>query len=528
MKEWAIMNKTSECEKKCLGCSLANQQKNMHNTTGKIHDLKDKCGVFGVLAHDPSKQVSQLTYNGLMALQHRGQEAAGLSVVNGTNNIYTYKDLGMVSQVLSPKILASMWGNVSIGHVRYGTAGTATADNAQPYHFKTNHISFALAYNGNIVNYELLKRDLMKKGRIFTSDADTEIIAQIIATELVETNNFVESLKNTANYLDGAYSLIILTQTGELYGVRDPTGFKPLCYGQFEDEDGCLHDVIASETCALDALGAKHIGDVGAGEILYAARGEKIRIIDKIPNENYRKAICMFEYVYFARPDSYLDGVSVETARHKLGMNLARTNPVDPDNAVIVPVPDSGRSASLGFSQVSGIPYVEGLMKNRYVWRTFIQPGQEKRLSMVRQKLNPVKSSISGKEVILIDDSIVRGTTTAFIVKLLKQAGALKVHVRISCPPVIEPCYMGIDFPTKGELIAGKWQIKDPENFVERIREFIGADSLGYQSIDGLVKSIGLGKDKICMACLNGDYPVKSDLDKIALETTFSKSRYRE
>jgi amidophosphoribosyltransferase len=430
--------------------------------------------------------------------------------------------------VLTPKVLSRFWGNVSIGHVRYGTAGTSTADNAQPYHFKTNHTSFSIAFNGNIVNYKLLKKDLMKKGRIFTSDADTEIIAQLIASEFVETKDFVEAIKNTAKYLDGAYSLIILTKEGELYGVRDPTGFKPLCYGQFKDEGGCIHDVIASESCALDILGATHLGDVKAGEIVYAAKGEKIRIIDKLPNENYRKAICMFEYVYFARPDSYLDGVSVETARHKLGMNLARSHPVDSKNAVIVPVPDSGRSASLGYSQVSGIPYVEGLMKNRYINRTFIQPGQEKRLGMVRQKLNPVKSSITGKEVILIDDSIVRGTTTAFIVKMLKQAGAVKVHVRISCPPVIEPCYMGIDFPTKGELIAGKEQLRDPEGYVDRICQIIGADSLGYQTLDGLVKSIGLGKDQICMACLNGDYPVKSDLNKLALDTTFNKSRHRD
>ncbi|TFG20932.1 MAG: amidophosphoribosyltransferase [Promethearchaeota archaeon] len=519
------MNSKLICNEKCLQCQGSKSiSPSQFNETSA---LKDKCGVFGVLAHDTSRQVSKLTYMGLLALQHRGQEAAGLSVVNGTNTIYTYKDLGLVSEVLTPKILSSYWGNVSIGHVRYGTAGTESADNAQPYFFKSNHTSFSLAFNGNIVNYELLKKEFMKKGRIFTSDADTEIIAQIIASELVETNNFVEAIKNTSKYLDGAYSLIILTNTGELYGVRDPTGFKPLCYGQFEDEDGCTFDVIASETCALDILGAKHIGDVKAGEIIHTALGEKIRVIGKIPNEKYRKAICMFEYVYFARPDSYLDGVSVETARHKLGMNLARSNPVDSDNAVIVPVPDSGRSASLGFSQVSGIQYVEGLMKNRYVNRTFIQPGQEKRLSLVRQKLNPVKSSISGKEVILIDDSIVRGTTTAFIVKMLKQAGAKKVHVRISCPPVIEPCYMGIDFPTKGELIAGKEQLRNPEGYVERIREKIGADSLGYQTIDGLVKSIGLGKDKICMACLNGDYPVKSDLDKLALDTTFNKLRNR-
>jgi len=512
------------CKKTCVGCTSST------TCTAKrsfpIHDLKDKCGVFGILSKDPSYQVSQITYNGLMALQHRGQEAAGLSVVNGKGGIYTYKDLGLVTQVLSPKILASYWGNVSIGHVRYGTAGSSSVDNAQPYHFITNHTTFSLAYNGNIINYQLLKKELTKKGRIFTSNADTEVIAQLLASELQETKDIAECFKNVAPKLDGAYSLIILTKKGELYGIRDPTGFKPLCYGELHDSSS--HDVIASETCALDTIGATHLGDVKPGEILYANKHDKICIIDKIPNENYRKALCMFEFVYFARPDSYLDGVSVETARHKLGMNLARTHPVDSENVVIVPVPDSGRSASLGFSQVSGIPYVEGLMKNRYVWRTFIQPGQDKRNDMIRQKLNPVKSSISGKEVILIDDSIVRGTTTAFIVNLLKQAGVKKVHVRISCPPVIEPCYMGIDFPTKGELIAGKWQLRDPENYIEEIRQFIGADTLGYQSIEGLIKSIGLGKEQLCMACLNGDYPVKSDLDKLALETTFSKERFRD
>ncbi len=518
------MNIKSTQNQKCVRCWKVT--KSDRHKINETHDLKDKCGIFGVLAHDSSKQVSQLTYNGLMSLQHRGQEAAGIAVVNGTNTIYVYKDLGLVSQVLSPKVLSSYWGNVSIGHVRYGTAGGGTADNAQPYHFKTNHTSFALAFNGNIVNYELLKKELMKKGRIFTSDADTEVIAQLIASELLETKNFIQAIKNTANYLDGAYSLIILTNSGELYGVRDPTGFKPLCFGQFTDESGCLHDVMASETCALDSLGAKYLGDVEPGEIAYAKQGEKIRIIDKIASEKYRKAICMFEFVYFARPDSYLDGVSVETARHKLGMNLAKSHPVNSDNVVIVPVPDSGRSASLGFSQVSNIPYVEGLMKNRYVWRTFIMPGQDKRAEKVRQKLNPVRSSIEGKEVILIDDSIVRGTTTAFIVKLLKQAGALKVHVRSSCPPVIEPCYMGIDFPTKGELIAGKWQIRDPENYIEKIREEIGADSIGYQTLEGLKKAIG--KESICMACLNGDYPVKSDLNKLSLDSTFDKSRNRK
>ncbi len=244
------MNSKLKCNDKCIGCypSKSISSSRFNETSA----LKDKCGVFGVLAHDTSRQVSKLTYMGLLALQHRGQEAAGLSVVNGTNTIYTYKDLGLVSEVLTPKILSSFWGNVSIGHVRYGTAGIESADNAQPYFFKSNHTSFSLAFNGNIVNYELLKREFMKKGRIFTSDADTEIIAQIIASELVETNNFVEAIKNTSKYLDGAYSLIILTNTGELYGVRDPTGFKPLCYGQFEDEEGCTYDVIASETCALD------------------------------------------------------------------------------------------------------------------------------------------------------------------------------------------------------------------------------------------------------------------------------------
>lgn len=482
--------------------------------------IREKCGVFGVLAHDPAQQVSQLTYHGLMALQHRGQEAAGISVFSD-GKIHTYKNKGLVSQVLNPSILSQYWGSVSIGHVRYGTAGSGSIKNAQPFHFHSTHTSFSLAFNGNIANYDSLKNDLLEKGRVFTTNSDTEVIANILASLNIGTNDWVEALKILTKFLDGSYSLILMTNEGDLYGLRDPSGFKPLCYGQ--KEEPCRHEFISSESCAIDSVGGTVIDDVKPGEIIHLNPDEPTHSETVITRQ--RRALCMFEFVYFARPDSIIDGISVERARNRMGRNLAKSHPVDSDNAVVVPVPDSGRSGSIGFAEESGIPYGEGLMKNRYVWRTFIMPGQKKRSSMVRQKLNPVKPIIKDKEVVLIDDSIVRGTTTQFIVKLLKQAGARKVHVRITCPEVREPCYMGVDFPTKRELIVGKTELKDPDNYVEMIREHIGADSLGYQTIDGLVEAIGLPAGELCMACLNGDYPLRKDPRDINLEKTFTTDR---
>ncbi|MCP4761356.1 MAG: amidophosphoribosyltransferase, partial [archaeon] len=359
--------------------------------------------------------------------------------------------------------------------------------------------------------------------RIFTTNGDSEVISQILASLSIGSGDWVEALKLLSRFLDGSYSLIFLTQEGDIYAIRDPLGFKPLCYGAIDSDSSCKYHLVASESCAIDTVGGKLVNDVKPGEIIHLSVDEEIH--SELIISGSRKALCMFEFVYFARPDSIIDGISVAKSRYKLGRNLAKIHPVDSKNAVIVPVPDSGRSASIGFSNESGIPYGEGLMKNRYVWRTFIMPGQSNRANKVRQKLNPVKEIISGKEVVLIDDSIVRGTTTAFIIKMLKQAGAAKVHVRISCPPVIEPCYMGVDFPTKSELIAGKTQTEDPITFVEKIRKIIGADSLGYQTIDGLAEAIGLPKDQLCLACLNGDYPLKNDPRKLNLEETFSTQR---
>ncbi|MHA1819211.1 MAG: amidophosphoribosyltransferase [Promethearchaeota archaeon] len=504
---------------------LGDLEDNKGQASLKIYEadkLREKCGVFGILSHDPSQQVSKYTYYGLMALQHRGQEAAGISIVNGNGVIHTYKNLGLVAQVLTPEVLKKLWGNVAIGHVRYGTAGSGSVKNAQPYQFESTHTSFALVFNGNIANYEILKRDLEKKGRVFTTNSDTEVIANILGSLMMATDDWIEALKMLTKFLDGSYSLILMTNEGELFGLRDPLGFKPLCFGVLE-ENGIRYDIIASESCAIDSIGGTFIDDVKPGEVIkLTIYNESVR---KQLIKSKRKALCMFEFVYFARPDSVIDGISVEVARRNMGINLAKSFPVESDNAVVVPVPDSGRSASLGYALESGIPYVEGLMKNRYVWRTFITPGQNRRASMVRQKLNPIKSMIKDKDVILIDDSIVRGTTTAFIVKLLKQAGAKKVHLRVACPQVVEPCYMGVDFPTKNELIAGRGQTDDPKNYMENIRKKIGADSLAYQTIEGLIDAIGLPKESLCLACLNGEYPLKNDPRKNSLSKTFTQGR---
>jgi amidophosphoribosyltransferase len=506
--------------------SLRLCRQNSHG--GELDDLskiRESCGIYGVVAKDPAQQVSKLIYDGLMSLQHRGQEAAGISV-NSKNQIYTYKQIGMVSEVLVPDVLKKCWGNVSIGHCRYGTAGSASSvKNAQPYQFESTQTSFSIAFNGNIANYDELKIKMVKKGRVFNTNSDTEVIANVLASISIGTDDWVEKLKILSKFLDGAYSLVLMTKEGDLYSIRDPMGFKPLCYGVLDDP--CKHEILSSESCAIDTVGGKLITDIKPGEIVHFSTDEEFHSEAIIGSEGGRKALCMFEFVYFARPDSIIDGVSVAKARMEMGRNLAKTYPVDSDNAVVVPVPDSGRSASIGYAEESGHPYAEGLMKNRYVWRTFIMPGQNKRISMVRQKLNPVKSIISGKEVILIDDSIVRGNTTNFIVKMLKQAGASKVHVRIACPPIREPCYMGVDFPTKNELIAGKleFEYSDYERITNSVREKISADTLGYQTIAGLVKSIGKPINNLCLACLNGDYPLKNDPRKLNLEKTFTNNR---
>ncbi|MFX0188938.1 MAG: amidophosphoribosyltransferase [Candidatus Hodarchaeota archaeon] len=503
-------------------------KKKNNNTRDK---LLEQCAVFGVICDDISYSVSQLLYQGLIALQHRGQESAGISIFQTGGKIFTYKKKGLVSQVLNEKIQSHFWGNIGIGHNRYATTGASefsSSDYIQPYHFKNNVLEFSLAFNGTIPVYDEIKEKLNEMGRVFITNTDTEVVSQLIASIALETEDWAEVLKKASNYLEGSYSLILLTPKGDIYAIRDPLGFKPLCIGESKTEKRNLY-YIASESCAIDAVGGSFLRDVKPGEIIHLSIKENIH--SEIILKEKRGALCQFEFVYFARPDSIIDGVSVAEARFRLGKYLAKRDPYLLDsnmkeNAIVVPVPDSGRSASVGYAKEAGLPYVEGLMKNRYVWRTFIMPGQKRRKAAVKEKLNPIRSVIQGKEVILIDDSVVRGTTTSQIVSLLKEKGGAKaVHLRISCPPIISACYMGIDFPSKDELIASRSLKLFGKDYIEETRKMLGADTLIYQMIDDLILSIGLRKDQLCLACLTGDYPLKS-VDKLAvIENSIKNSR---
>ncbi|MBY9005224.1 MAG: amidophosphoribosyltransferase [Candidatus Lokiarchaeota archaeon] len=496
----------------------------------KIDKPKEHCAVFGVTCDDIGFSVSQILYTGLIALQHRGQESSGISILKTGGKINTYKRKGLVSKVLNDKILSRYWGNIGIGHNRYATTGSegfSSQNYIQPYHFKNNEIEFSFAFNGTIPNFEEIKKEMEDMGRIFITNTDTEVIAQLMASISLGTESWPEIIKTASKFLDGSYSFIILTSEGDIYAIRDPLGFKPLCIGEKKTEKRNLY-FIASESCALDAVGATFLRDVKPGEIVHLSHQKDIHSELQIYSE--KTALCQFEFVYFARPDSVIDGISVAKARYRMGQNLARQDPLlknlqFKENAIIVPVPDSGRSSAVGYSKQAGIPYVEGLMKNRYVWRTFIMPGQKKRNTAVHEKLNPIRSVIEGKDVILIDDSIVRGTTTKQIISLIKDAGAKSVNVRISCPPVVSACYMGIDFPTCDELIAGRCLKQyGITEYVEKIKEIIGADSLLYQTIEDLEKAINLNTG-LCKACLNGIYPLKS-INKLSnLENSIKTSR---
>ena len=490
----------------------------------------EHCAVFGVTCDDISYSIANYLYNGLISQQHRGQESTGVSLLKTGGRIFTYKKKGLVSKVLNKKVLSTFYGNVGIGHNRYATTGSEefnALEYMQPYHFKSNEINFSFAFNGTIPNYDELKQELEDKGRIFITNTDTEVIAQLFASLSLEIDNWPEILKTSCNYFDGSYSLLLLTSDGDIYGMRDPLGFKPLCIGQLKTETRNLY-FISSESCGIYSLGGKFIRDVKPGEIVLLSH--KKGICSEIILESNRKALCQFEFVYFARPDSEIDGISVAQARLRLGMHLAQKDPLlkDPEfrrDAIVVPVPDSGRGAAVGYAKEANLPYVEGLMKNRYVWRTFIMPGQEKRRSAVKEKLNPIRSVIRDKNVIILDDSIVRGTTTAQIINLIREAGAKSVNVRISCPPVIRPCYMGIDFPTTSELIAGRYKEQYGEDYIEEIRKTIGADSLQYQEIDDLMKAIEKDENELCLACLTGKYPLKSIEKIIEIEKSITADR---
>ncbi|MFX0175863.1 MAG: amidophosphoribosyltransferase, partial [Candidatus Hodarchaeota archaeon] len=491
----------------------------------------EHCAIFGVACNDIGYSVSSLLYKGLIAQQHRGQESAGISILKTGGSIFTYKRKGLVSKVLNQQVLSKYWGNIGIGHNRYATTGAEEFDSPeyiQPYHFKNNEIEFSLAFNGTIPNYEELKQKMEEMGRIFITNTDTEVIAQFIASIAMGTEEWPEILQVATKFFDGSYSLILLTSEGDLYAIRDPLGFKPLCIGELKSEKRNLY-FVSSESCGIDAVSGEFIRDVKPGEIVHLSHQKDIHS-EAILKKN-RTALCQFEFVYFARPDSIIDEVSVAEARLRLGMYLAKNDPIlkDPeirDNAIVVPVPDSGRSVAVGYAKESKLPYVEGLMKNRYIWRTFILPGQSRRTAAVKEKLNPIKSVIEGKDIILLDDSIVRGTTTHQIVSLLKErGGAKRVHLRISCPPIISPCYMGIDFPTKDELIAGRLQTIYGENLIEEIRNKIGADTLLYQTKEDLSNALYKTENQLCMACLTGNYPLKS-VEKIReMERSIRNSR---
>ena len=442
----------------------------------------------------------------MYALQHRGQESCGI-VVNDDGVFSSYKELGLVSEVFSKETLSNLpEGSMAVGHVRYGTTGGTTRNNCQPIEVNHQKGKMALAHNGNLTNALELRDKLELSGAIFHTTSDTETIAYVITRERLMTPSIEEAVSNTMNLLEGAYSLVLMSST-KMIAARDPYGFRPLCYGQMQD--GAY--VVASEGCALSAVGAEFIRDLFPGEILvFSQSGVESR---KEHCGKQKKKTCIFEYIYFARPDSVIDGVSVHESRMRAGELLAESYPVDAD--IVIGVPDSGLDAALGYANKSGIPYGIGLIKNKYIGRTFISPGQDERLDKVRIKLSPVKNVIDGKRVVLIDDSIVRGTTSKRIVKLLKDAGAKEIHMRISAPPFLHPCYYGTDIDSQENLIAC-------HHSIDEIADLIGVDSLGYLEVDKLSKLTG--SEEYCAACFHGEYPTKipKDLRKDRFERKLS------
>ena len=460
---------------------------------GKIHE---ECGVFGIYANQEGadRHLADTCYYGLFALQHRGQESCGI-VVNEGGEYRSFKDVGLVEQVFKPGALRYLGcGDIAVAHVRYGTTGNSERDNSQP--IVINHVrgKMALAHNGNLANSKKLREEMEMAGAVFHTTSDIELISYIITKERIHTKTIEEAIAIAMDKLIGAYSLVLMTKS-KLIAVRDPYGFHPLCYGQ--RNDGSY--IIASESCALHAVGAEVIRDIEPGEILVIDK-EGVRSI-KDHCGIVKKKSCVFEYIYFARPDSDIDGSSVHTARVRAGSMLAIDHPVQAD--VVIGVPDSGLDAAIGYARQSGIPYGIGLIKNKYIGRTFIAPGQKSREEKVRIKLNPVAATVAGKRVVMIDDSIVRGTTCGKIVKLLRDAGAKEVHVRVTAPPFLYPCYYGTDIDSSEHLIAYKYS-------VEEICRIIGADSLGYLSVRDVVRMAENGKeDEFCIACFDGKYPTE-------------------
>jgi amidophosphoribosyltransferase len=463
--------------------------------------LHEACGVFGI--YSPSEDVARLTFFALHSLQHRGQESAGIATADG-RNINVYTGMGRVDIVFTEDSLKNLHGNMAIGHNRYSTSGSSRAYNAQPIIVRDATGTIAIAHNGNLVNAEHLYQELVSLGYRFQGTTDSEVIANMVLASPGKT--WEEKIRHTMRRIKGAYSALILTPDA-LYVIRDNLGVKPLCLGTLDHGY-----VAASETCALDQIGAQFIREVEPDEIVKI----DTQGLHSFRGDFSKRAMCIFEYIYFARLDSVIGGKLLYNTRLAMGAGLAREHPIDGD--IVMGVPDSATAASTGYARESGIPVVEGLVKNRYVGRTFIMPDQRMRDLGVKMKYNPLPQVLSGERVVVVDDSIVRGTTTPNIVKMLRKAGAAEVHVRICAPPIKYPCYFGIDMATKSELIAA-------QKTVPEIRKFIGADSLGYLSVNGLIKAVGLPRDHFCLACFTGDYPipVQLEMDKLGIEHLVGK-----
>jgi amidophosphoribosyltransferase len=457
-----------------------------------LDKFKDECGVFGIFGHP---EAANLTYLGLYALQHRGQESAGIATADG-EKIRISRAMGHVAEAFDERALEGLPGHAAVGHTRYSTAGESKLQNAQPILIDCAHGQIAVAHNGNLVNARELRDRLVRDGSIFQTSSDTEVVLHLYARSREHTVE--DALIESISQVSGAFSLVLLTKD-RLIAARDPHGFRPLAIGRLGDAH-----IVCSETCALDLIGATYLRDVEPGELLVISDGG-LRSLRPFPQA--RLAHCAFEHVYFARPDSYVFGKSVNEVRTEMGRILARESPVEAD--VVCPIPDSGVCGATGFADASGVPMQMGLIRNHYVGRTFIQPQQAIRHFSVKIKLNPVRSVLEGKRVVLIDDSIVRGTTSRKIVKMVRAAGAREVHMRIACPPTISPCFYGVDTPSKSELIAAT-------HSTEEIREFIEADTLAYLSLEGLLKSVAPEGGSYCTSCYTGNYPVAFPRDERA------------
>ncbi len=463
--------------------------------------LHEECGVFAIFGHP---EAANLTYLGLHALQHRGQESAGIASSDG-RKIHHVRRMGHVADIFTPAVLNELPGELAIGHTRYSTAGDTSIRNAQPLSVACSKGAVAVAHNGNLTNAIELRRDLEEDGSIFQSTSDTEVILHLVARSRERT--LAGALRDALLQIEGAFSLVFLAEDRVIV-ARDPHGFRPLAMGRLELPDGNIATVFASETCAFDLINATYIGDVGAGEMVIVGPEGMTREHYTPPESSQH---CAFEHVYFSRPDSIVFGKPVAQTREQMGRLLAREHPVDAD--VVVPVPDSGVTAALGYSAESGIPYRQALIRNHYVGRTFIEPSQAIRDFGVKLKLNPVRHLLEGKRVMLVDDSIVRGTTSRKIVRMVRSAGASEVHLRISCPPTISPCYYGVDTPSENDLIAAN-------NTLEEIREYVEADSIGYLSLDQLRSALQDGRKEFCYSCYTGKYPTLVQIGEIVMAKT--------